>query len=102
MGLFHRLLRAPSWQSCSLLACGWALATARWPRWAQMLRQAASWGPHEEPRGLASEAFTKTKTGRQIAGLDCDRNRAGSARQEYRPRRGVHFVLGVLPLPLSC
>jgi hypothetical protein len=29
MGLFHGLLRAPSWQSFSRLACGWALASAR-------------------------------------------------------------------------
>jgi hypothetical protein len=29
MGLFHGLWTAPSWQSFSLLACGWALATDR-------------------------------------------------------------------------
>jgi hypothetical protein len=29
MGLFHGLFTAPSWQSFSLLACGWALATDR-------------------------------------------------------------------------
>ena len=29
MGLFPGLLTAPSWQSFSLLACGWALATDR-------------------------------------------------------------------------
>jgi hypothetical protein len=29
MGLLHGLFPAPSWQSCTLLACGWALATAR-------------------------------------------------------------------------
>jgi hypothetical protein len=29
MGLFHGLFTAPAWQSCALLACGWALATDR-------------------------------------------------------------------------
>ena len=29
MGLFHGLLSAPSWQSFSFLACGWALASER-------------------------------------------------------------------------
>jgi hypothetical protein len=29
MGLFHGLFTGPSWQSCSLLACGWALASDR-------------------------------------------------------------------------
>jgi hypothetical protein len=29
MGLFHSLFTAPAWQSFSLLACGWALATDR-------------------------------------------------------------------------
>jgi hypothetical protein len=29
MGLFHGLFTTPSWQSFSLLACGWALATDR-------------------------------------------------------------------------
>lgn len=29
MGLFHGLFTAPAWQSFSLLACGWALATDR-------------------------------------------------------------------------
>lgn len=29
MGLFHGIFTAPSWQSFSLLACGWALASGQ-------------------------------------------------------------------------
>jgi hypothetical protein len=132
MGLFHGLLRAPSWQSFSLLACGWALAserhtlttsrwctgattrthcsrcyvllggpryTARWQRWAPILRHAAPWVPPAEPSVIALDDFPKQKAGRHLAGRARSRNSAGSARQAYRTLRGVHCVLGVMRLP---
>lgn len=134
MVLFQPLFRVSAWQTFSLLACGWALASerhtittylwltgattrkhfsrfyaflggalyqARWPLWAQIIRHAATWVPPDEPLVVALDDFTKKKAGRHIEGLDRYRNSAGSARQEYRTLRGVHFVLGVMRLPLE-
>jgi hypothetical protein len=50
---------------------------------------------------VALDDVIKKKAGRHIEGLDCYRNSAGSARQAYHPLRGVHFVLGVMRLPLT-
>ena len=41
------------------------------------------------------------KAGTHIEGLGRYRNGAGSARQEYRTLRGLHFVLAILRMPLK-
>ncbi len=43
----------------------------------------------------------KKKAGRHIEGSDRYRNGAGSARQEYRTLHGLHFVLGIMRIPLK-
>jgi hypothetical protein len=44
---------------------------------------------------------TKKKAGRQSEGIGWYRNGAGSARQAYRTLRGLHCVLGLMPIPLK-
>jgi hypothetical protein len=44
---------------------------------------------------------TKKKAGTPIEGLARYRNGAGSARQEYRTLLGLHFVVGIMRLPLK-
>lgn len=134
MALFQPLFNASTWQSFSVLACGWALSThrhtisnylwltgattlkhfsrfyvfvggplytARWHLWARIIEHAATCVSHNEPIVIEIDDFTKKKAGRHIEGLDCYRNSAGSARQEYRTLRGLNFVLGVMRLPLA-
>ena len=62
---------------------------------------AAQFVPEDEVIRVAFDDTTKKKAGRQIDGLDCYRNSAGSARQEYRTLRGVNFVLGIMRIPLT-
>jgi hypothetical protein len=132
MPLFPGLFTAPSWQTVTVLACGWALATDRhtittywWlpgattvkhfsrfyvfrgcplyhhrgHLWRAVIRLAAQFVPEGEVMRGSCDDTTKTKAGRHIAGLACYRNGAGSARQEYRTLRGVHFVLGLRHIP---
>lgn len=80
---------------------GGPLYKVRRPLWARIIAHAATWANQEAPLVLALDDFTKKKAGRRIEGLDCYRNAAGSARQEYRTLRGLNFVLGVMRLPLS-
>jgi hypothetical protein len=133
MTLFQGLFTAPSWQTFTYLACGWALARDRhtitiylWltgattvkhfssfsvflgcplydrrgPLWGAVIRRAAPCVPDDEViRGLFDDS-PKKKAGRQLEGLGRYRHGAGSARQAYRPLRGLHFVLGMMPIPL--
>jgi hypothetical protein len=133
MVMFQGLFTTPSWQTFTLLACGWALASgrhtitaslwltgavtvkhfsrfyvflgcpfydARWQVWACIIRHAAPLIPADAPLVVAFDDTTKKKAGRHIEGLARYRNGAGSARQEYRTRRGLNFVLGVMRVPL--
>jgi len=133
MDLFHGLFTAPSWQTFSLLACGWALAggrhtittylwltgattvkhfsrfyvflgralyQARWQLWARIIRLAAQWVPTAAPIVLEVDDSPKKKAGTRIEGVARYRNGAGSARQEYRPLRGLNFVWGIMRVPL--
>jgi hypothetical protein len=80
---------------------GGALYQARWHLWARLIRRAAQWVPPADPMVIECDDSTKKKAGRQIEGVDCYRNGAGSARQEYRTLRGVNFVWGIMRVPLS-
>jgi hypothetical protein len=134
MTLFQGLFTAPSWHTCTSLACGWALATdrhtittylwltgattvkhfsrfyvflgcplynRRWQLWGAVIRMAARFVPEGEVIRVAFDETTKKKAGTHIEGLDRYRNGAGSARQESRTLRGVHFVLGIMRIPLE-
>jgi DDE superfamily endonuclease len=74
----------------------------RWRVWACIIRHAAQLLPAEAPIVIEVDDTTKKKAGRQIEGVACYRNGAGSARQEYRTLRGLNFVLGVMRIPLRC
>jgi DDE superfamily endonuclease len=74
--------------------------TARWQVWAGIIRPAASLVPAESPIILECDDTTKKKAGPHLEGVARYRNGAGSARQESRTLRGLHFVLGVMRVPL--
>ena len=127
-GLFAGLFTTPSWQTFTVLAYGWAVASgerqtittylwltgatnvkhfscfyrflggalyhARWQLWARIIRGAVRWVPEGAPIVLIVDDSTKKKAGRHIEGVGHYRNGAGSARQEYRTRRGLNFVWG--------
>jgi DDE superfamily endonuclease len=135
MSLFTGLFTTPSWQTFTVLAYGWAVASgerqtittylwltgattvkhfsrfypflggalyqARWQLWARIIRCAARWVPAEATIILVVDDSTKKKAGRQIEGVDHDRNGAGSARQESRTLRGLNFVWGLMRVPVS-
>jgi hypothetical protein len=134
MTLFHSCFTAPSWPTCTSLACGWALATARhtittswwltgattvkhfsrfsvflgcplyhrrWHLWGAVIRLAVQFVPESEVIRVIFDDTTKKTAGRHIAGRDRDRQGAGSARQAYRTRRGLHCVLGIMRMPLT-
>jgi hypothetical protein len=79
---------------------GWPLYDQRWHLWGAVIRLAAQFIPEGAVIRVSCDDTTKKKVGRHIEGLARYRNGAGSARQEYRTRRGVNFVLGIMPLPL--
>jgi hypothetical protein len=79
---------------------GGPLYQARWQLWARIIRMAAQGVPAAEPIVIEVDDSTKKKAGRHIEGVDCYRNGAGSARQEYRTLRGVNFVWGIMRVPL--
>jgi hypothetical protein len=79
---------------------GGALYQARWQLWARIIRLAAQGVPEEAPIVLVVDDSTKKKAGTHIEGVDCYRNGAGSARQEYRTLRGLNFVWGIMRVPL--
>ena len=80
---------------------GCPLYRQRWHLWGAGIRLAASFVPAGEVMRVSCDDTTKQKAGRHIEGLARYRNGAGSARQAYRTLRGVHFVLGMMPLPLT-
>jgi hypothetical protein len=80
---------------------GSPLSHQRWPLWGAIIRLAAQLVPEGEVMRGSFDDTTKKKAGRPIAGLARDRHGAGSARQAYRPWRGVHFVVGIMPVPLQ-
>ena len=79
---------------------GCPLYHKRWHLWGAVIRRAARFVPADAALRVVFDDTTKKKAGRQIEGLACYRNGAGSARQEYRTLRGLNFVLGILRLPL--
>jgi hypothetical protein len=80
---------------------GCPLSQQRWPLWGAVIRRAAQAVPEGEVMRVSCDDTTQKKAGTPIAGLARYRNGAGSARQEYRTLRGLHFVLGVMHLPLT-
>ena len=69
---------------------------------ARIINRAAPLVPTDEPIRLIFDGTTRKKCGRNIQGAHRYRNEAGTARQEYRTLWGLHFVLGILLIPLSC
>jgi hypothetical protein len=61
----------------------------------------AQYVPEDEVLRVVFDDTTKKKAGTHIEGLGRYRHGAGSARQEYRTLRGLHFVLAIIRLPLT-
>jgi hypothetical protein len=80
---------------------GCPLSQQRWHLWGAVIRLAAQWVPAGAVIGVSFDDTTKKKAGTQIEGLARYRQGAGSARQAYRTLRGVHVVLGIMPIPLT-
>jgi hypothetical protein len=80
---------------------GCPLYHKRWQLWGAVLRLAAPLVPAGAVIRVSFDDTTKKKAGRHIEGLARYRNGAGSARQAYRPLRGVNFVLGIMHIPLT-
>lgn len=69
--------------------------------WGVVIRQAAQLVPDGEVIWVIFDDSTKKKAGCQIEGIDRYPNGAGSARQAYRPLRGLNFVPSLMPIPLE-
>ena len=80
---------------------GCPLYDRRWHLWGAVIRFAAPFVPADEVMRVAFDDTTKKKAGTHSEGLARYRNGAGSARQEYRTLRGLHFVFGVMRIPLK-
>jgi hypothetical protein len=80
---------------------GCPLYHKHWHLWGAVSRLAAQCVPEGDVIRVSFDDTTKKKAGTQIEGLARYRNGAGSARQEYRTLRGLHFVLGSMPIPLT-
>jgi hypothetical protein len=80
---------------------GGPLYQKRWHLWGAVIRRAAQGILADAVLHIVFDDTTKKKAGRQIEGLACYRNGAGSARQEYRTLRGVNFVVGIMRVPLT-
>jgi hypothetical protein len=80
---------------------GGPLSHRRWQLWGAVIRLAVQFIPAGEVMRVLCDDTTKKKAGTPIEGLARYRNGAGSARQEYRTRRGLHCVLGVMRMPLT-
>jgi hypothetical protein len=80
---------------------GCSLYQQRWDLWGAVIRRAAQCVPAGAVIRVSCDDTTKKKAGPQLAGLARERHGAGSARQEYRTLRGVHFVLGIMHIPLT-
>jgi hypothetical protein len=81
---------------------GCPLDDKRWQRWGAVSRLAAQGVPAGAVIRVVCDDTTKKKTGPHIAGLSRYGHGAGSARQAYRTRRGLHCVLGLRRIPLTC
>ena len=88
--------------SCFYRFLGGALYSARWLVWGRIIRCAAQWVLATEPIQIIVDDSSKKKAGRQIEGVACYRNGAGSARQEYRTLWGLNFVWAIVRVPLRC
>jgi hypothetical protein len=66
-----------------------------------VIRLAAQFVPAGAVIRVSFDDTTKKKAGTPIEGLARYRNGAGSARQEYRTLWGLHFVVGIMRLPLK-
>jgi len=80
---------------------GGPLYHQRWPLWGAVIRLAAQFVPAGEVMRVSFDDTTKKKAGPHIEGLARSRHGAGSARQAYRPLRGVNCVLGLMHSPLT-
>ncbi len=134
LGVFAGLFTAPSEQTFTVLAYGWAVASGerqtittylwltgatsvkhcscfyvflggalydlRWQRWGRIIRCAARGVPAGDPIVLEVDDSTRKKAGRHLEGVGHYRNGAGSARQEYRPLRGLNCVWGIMRVPV--
>jgi hypothetical protein len=80
---------------------GCPLYHKRWHLWGAVIRMAAPLVPAGAIIRVSFDDTTKKKAGTHIEGIARYRNGAGSARQEYRTLRGLHFVLGVMHIPLT-
>lgn len=85
---------------CSVFL-GCPLYTKRWPLWGAVIRLAAQHVPAGEVMRIIFDDTTKQKAGSPLDGRARYRNGAGAARQAYRTLRGVHVVLGLLPIALT-
>ena len=83
------------------LFLGCPLYQQRWPLWGAVIRLAAPFVPAGEVIRVSCDDTTKQKAGTHIEGLARYRHGAGAARQAYRTLRGVHCVLGLMPMPLT-
>ena len=83
------------------LFLGCPLYQHRWHRWGAVIRLAAQVVPEGAVMRVSFDDTTKKKAGHHSEGLARYRNGAGSARQAYRTRRGVTFVLGLMHMPLT-
>ena len=80
---------------------GCPLYNKRWQLWGAIIRLAAQYVPEGEVIRVIFDDATKKKAGTHSEGLARYRNGAGSARQAYRTLRGLHFVLGIMRVPLT-
>jgi len=80
---------------------GYPLSTTRWLLWGASIRHGAPWGPEDGVIRVVFDDTTKKNAGRHIEGSDRYRNGAGSARQAYHTLHVLHFVLGIMRMPLK-
>jgi hypothetical protein len=123
MTLWHGVLSTPSWQNCTSLASGWAMASGRQTIPASLWGSGAAHVKHcsrsdafvgqalSQHRyalwarvirfgaSLVPEHAIMKKNGRHIQGAAHYRNGAGTARQEYRTLWGINLVWALMRIP---
>src|SRR5262245_33675626 len=85
---------------CSVFL-GCPLYNQRGRRWSAVIRLAVQFVPAGQVIRVSCDDTPKQTVGRHLAGRERYRPGAGSARQEDRTLRGLHCVLGIMPLPLT-
>jgi hypothetical protein len=80
---------------------GCPLYDKRWHLWGAVIRLAVQFVPEGAVIRVVLDDTTKKKAGTPIEGRGRYRNGAGSARHAYRPLQGLHFVLGLMRMPLT-